>query len=71
MKWYKENSVFVWTLLIAIGVIIFGAAYSSILGEISGKFMSWVAIILDGFISSLSLLLLASAYGLHLVNMGR
>ena len=43
MKWYKENSVFVWTLLIAIGVIIFGAAYSSILGEISGKFMSWVS----------------------------
>ena len=43
MKWYKQNSVFFWTLLIAIGVIIFGAAYSSILGEISGKFMSWVS----------------------------
>lgn len=42
-KWYKHNSVFFWTLLIAIGVIIFGAAYSSILGEISGKFMSWVS----------------------------
>lgn len=36
LKWYKQNSVFFWTLLIAIGVIIFGAAYSSILGEISG-----------------------------------
>lgn len=43
MRWYKENCVFFWTLLIAIGVIIFGAAYSSILGEISGKFMSWVS----------------------------
>ena len=43
MKWYKENSVFVWTLLIAIGVIVFGAAYSSTLSEISGAFMSWVS----------------------------
>lgn len=43
LQWYKQNSVFFWTLLIAIGVIIFGAAYSSILGEISGKFMSWVS----------------------------
>ena len=42
-RWYQDNSVFFWTLLIAIGVIIFGAAYSSILGEISGKFMSWVS----------------------------
>ena len=41
--WYKENSVFVWTLLIAICVIVFGAVYSSILGEIAGKFMSWVS----------------------------
>ena len=43
LKWYKQNCVFFWTLLIAIDVIIFGAAYSSILGEISGKFMSWVS----------------------------
>lgn len=43
ISWYKQNSVFVWTLLIAIGVIIFGAAYSSILGEISGRFMNWVS----------------------------
>ena len=42
-NWIKDNCVFLWTLLIAIGVIIFGAAYSSILGEISGKFMSWVS----------------------------
>ncbi len=43
INWYKENRVFFWTQLIAIGVIIFGAAYSNILGEISGKFMSWVS----------------------------
>ena len=43
ISWYKSNSVFVWTLLIAIGVIVFGAAYSSTLGEISGAFMSWVS----------------------------
>ncbi len=24
MKWFKENSIFVWTLLIAIEVIVFG-----------------------------------------------
>lgn len=41
--WYKKNSVFVWTLLIAIGVIVFGAAYSSTLSEISGAFMSRVS----------------------------
>ena len=43
MNWYKQNSVFVWTLLIAIGVIALGAVYSSTLGEISGAFMSWVS----------------------------
>lgn len=34
--WYQENCVFVWTLLIAIGVIIYGVVYSSALAEISG-----------------------------------
>lgn len=43
LKWYKENSVFFWTLVIAVGVIIFGSVYSSILGEISAAFMSWVS----------------------------
>jgi len=42
-NWYSANCVFVWTLMIAIGIIIFGAVYSSILGEISGAFMSWVS----------------------------
>lgn len=42
-NWYKNNSVFFWTLLIAIGVIVFGAYYSSTLGEISARFMSWVS----------------------------
>lgn len=39
----KENSVFFWTLLIAIGVIVFGAVYSNELGEISGAAMQWVS----------------------------
>lgn len=42
-SWYKNNSVFFWTLLIAICVIVFGAYYSSTLGEISARFMSWVS----------------------------
>ena len=42
-NWYQENSVFVWTLLIAIGVIVFGAVYSSTLGEISGVAMQRVS----------------------------
>lgn len=42
-SWYKNNSVFFWTLLIALGVIVFGAYYSSTLGEISARFMSWVS----------------------------
>ena len=42
-NWYKNNSVFFWTLLIALGVIVFGAYYSSTLGEISARFMSWVS----------------------------
>ena len=43
LNWYSENKVFVWTLLIAIGVIVFGALYSSTLSEISGTCMSWVS----------------------------
>ena len=43
LNWYKENIVFVWTLVIALCVIVFGAVYSSTLGEIAGKFMSWVS----------------------------
>ena len=43
LKWYKQNSVFFWTLLIAIGVIIFGAIYSSTLSEWSSALMSWVS----------------------------
>ncbi|MBQ9664952.1 MAG: BCCT family transporter [Bacteroidaceae bacterium] len=42
-NWYKANCVFFWTLIIAIGMIVFGAVYSSILGEISGICMSWVS----------------------------
>lgn len=42
-KYFVENSVFVWTLAIAICVIIFGAVYSSNLGDISSAFMSWVS----------------------------
>lgn len=42
-NWMKENSVFFWTLLIAIGVIVFGAVYSSTLSEISGAAMQWVS----------------------------
>jgi len=43
INWYKANSVFFWTLVIAICVIVFGAVYSSTLGDIAGKFMSWVS----------------------------
>ena len=42
-KYFVENSVFVWTLAIAICIIIFGAVYSSNLGDISSAFMSWVS----------------------------
>lgn len=42
-KYFVENSVFVWTLAIAICVILFGAVYSSNLGDISSAFMSWVS----------------------------
>ena len=42
-NWYLENSVFVYTIVIAICVIVFGAVYSSTLGEIAGAFMSWVS----------------------------
>ena len=43
MNWYKQNSVFVWTLIIAICVIIFGAVFSSTLAEWSSTLMSWVS----------------------------
>ena len=43
LKWYKENSVFFWTLVIAVEIIIFGSVYSSTLGEISAAFMAWVS----------------------------
>ena len=43
-NWVKENSVFLWTLLIAIAVIVFGATFSDVLSEWSGAFMSWVSI---------------------------
>lgn len=42
-SWYKHNCVFLWTLLIAIGVIIFGALYSKILGDLASGFMQWVS----------------------------
>lgn len=43
VNWYKRNSVFVCTLIIAIGVIVFGAVYSSTLAEWSSALMSWVS----------------------------
>lgn len=43
IDWLKKNEVFVYTLLIAFGVIVFGAVYSSTLSEISGVCMSWVS----------------------------
>lgn len=42
-EWYKQNSVFVWTLVIALCVIIFGAVFSSTLAEWSSALMSWVS----------------------------
>lgn len=42
-SYFKKNEVFIWTLLIAIGVIIFGAAYSNSLSEISRLCMQWVS----------------------------
>lgn len=41
--WYSRNLVFFWTIIIAISVIVFGAVYSTQLGEISGVFMQWVS----------------------------
>lgn len=43
LNWYKSNVVFVWTLIIALAVIGFGAYYSNVLGEVSGVLMSWVS----------------------------
>ena len=42
-KWYKNNSVFCWTLLVAVAVIVFGAHYSKTLGDIASAFMQWVS----------------------------
>lgn len=42
-SWIAHNAVFLWTLAIAIGIIVFGAAYSSVLSNISDKLMSWVS----------------------------
>lgn len=44
IKWYKDNSVFFWTLLIAVAVIVFGAAFSDALADWSGSLMGWVSI---------------------------
>ena len=43
LNWYKQNSVLLWTFIIAIGVIIFGAVYSRTLAEWSSALMSWVS----------------------------
>ena len=42
-SYLKKNEVFIWTLLIAVGIIVFGAVYSNTLSEISGVCMSWVS----------------------------
>ena len=42
-SYLKKNEVFIWTLLIAFGVIVFGAVYSNTLSEISSVCMSWVS----------------------------
>lgn len=42
-SWFKENGVFIWTLIIAIGVIVFGAVFSRTLAEWSSALMSWVS----------------------------
>lgn len=43
-KWLSENIVFTVTVLIAVAVIVFGAAYSNVLADWSGSLMSWVSI---------------------------
>lgn len=43
-KWFSENIVFAVTVLIAVAVIVFGAAFSDVLAEWSGSLMSWVSI---------------------------
>ena len=42
-KWYKENSVFVLTLVFVLCVIVFDVVYNITLGEIARQFMSWVS----------------------------
>jgi len=41
--WFKQNTVFVVTILIALGVIAFGAFYSSVLAEWSELFLKFVS----------------------------
>lgn len=41
--WFRNNSVFVWTLFIAVCIIIFGTVYSSTLAEWSSALMMWVS----------------------------
>lgn len=41
--WFRNNSVFVWTLFIAVCIIIFGTVYSSTLAEWSSALMTWVS----------------------------
>lgn len=42
-RWFSENTVFVWTLTIAICIIVFGVVYSSTLDELSATLMRWVS----------------------------
>lgn len=41
--WFKRNIVFCCTMLIAVGIIVFGAYYSNVLAEASIAFMHWVS----------------------------
>lgn len=42
-NWISDNTVFLFTVAIAICVILFGAFYSNELGELSGTFLNWVS----------------------------
>ncbi len=41
--WMSQNSVFVWTMVVAFCVIFFGVYYSGMLASISASFMRWVS----------------------------
>lgn len=43
-KWLSNNVVFVVTVVIALGVIVFGALYSQTLSDMSGTLMTWVSV---------------------------